>query len=165
MNSFFTTVLVSLALAGCLTGVTWFETRAHYLHQYDELVHQYEAKSQAAQAIAKAQLDRQTQITEQINHDAQVQLAGASATIRNLSDRLRQQPSLGHITVSAATSPTSCPALTVGPGPAAGTDQPAAAAQPVVTLDEVTLAQVLDTAIDAVTAELLWRKWSQEITQ
>ena len=149
-------------LLAVVAGGTWWETKSHYQHQYDALVQELRTTEQQNEAVAKKQLDAQTQITAEVQHAAQVQLAGRDARIVSL---LNATPKIVTRYVPQATGTASCPAVTTDITTGTGPDQAAGPAQPateVSTLDTSTLKSVLQVGIDSLTSEILWRQWATE---
>jgi hypothetical protein len=153
-------VIGILVIAGAF-GFGFLEAKAHYDSKYQALAAETKQAGIDQQKKVDAQIIQDQYVTKEIYNEAQSQLAAASAHVDSL---LNNGP-----TVITKFVPTTCPgtsesngqsanATVAGsPGQAQGT--PAAASS---VIDTQALAASLDVGIDALGAELLWRKWYGE---
>jgi hypothetical protein len=161
--------IVAAVLVGACAA-TWFGADAHYSRQYQALKSSYEQAARDQQAKVDQTIADNQAAAKAVNDEAQQQIGTMATTISDLSVRL--QHNAGSRTVTVRTTP-SCPTIatvepdrstvTASPGPA--TAAPGPGEQPEVSIDASILTGVLDVSIDALKAELLWRKWVRDTRQ
>jgi hypothetical protein len=161
MNTLLLKALAALLFVAAVVGTTWMSAKAHYEEKYVSLKTQYETMAKDQEAENAKTLSRYAAAAQEINNEAQNKLAGAGSTI----DRLVRDAAR-----SRANQVSVCPAAPVvtdgaahGPATAAGAGPDPVAAGPSLALDAEVLAGVLDTAADALTAEILWRAWARSV--
>lgn len=157
---------LALAIVAGACGATWFAADAHYSDQYAALKAGYEqaARDQKAQ-VDKTVADNQA-AAKAVDDEANQQISGMAGTITSL---LMRKPAGGSaVTVRACTAGTVRPYLDpVGP---ATTASPRPAPEPAGSGVEAAIApailtNVLDVALDALKAELLWREYARKTGQ
>jgi hypothetical protein len=158
---------IALAILAGACGATWFASAAHYEQQYTALKSSYEqaARDQqlhVAETIASNQL-----AAKDIDEKAKVQIGSMAATISDLSVRLQHSSAgRGAIAMCAATAgPAHADAIAPGRAIAPSADAAAVPAQPALqaAIDPDVLADALDTGIEALRAELLFRQWAKRV--
>lgn len=159
-------VVIVLTLAAGEAAAVWFAADAHYSRAYVALQADYQQATKDQAAEAAATLSRYAAASQEVNDEAQKQLAGMAATLADL--RLRA-PAAGQPTVSLCTAqgPGRPPDAAVGPA-AAGSPggAPSAAGSGIeLAIDAGALGDTLDVAIDALSAELLWRQYARQTGQ
>jgi hypothetical protein len=161
--------LVAAVLVG--TGAaTWGFADAHYSRQYEALKSSYEQAAKDQQAKVNQTIADNKAAAKAVNDEAQAQIGSMAATIGDLSIRL--QHNAGGRTVTVRSAPSCPPVAAVQPersAAPASSGPPAEAAgpsdHPEAIIDAGILTGVLDVSIDALRAELLWRKWVRETRQ
>lgn len=157
---------LALAIVAGACGATWFMADAHYSGQYVALKTGYEQAARDQKAQVDKTIADNAAAAKEIDAQAQQQIGSMARTIADLSVR----SAAGHSAVrlcAAAPSPTQ-PVVQPDRPAAAGSIKPAAEpARPAVeaAIEPAILGGVLDTAIDAIRAELLWRDWARRTDQ
>ena len=148
------------ATLAAIVGITWFAARAHYVGQFQALKAEI-AQQAADQQRANDQILIHNKYVEKTVYDeAQTQLAGSSATIDDLNRRLRYSVVVTRPTGTVCTGTSQSGVAANGPSAATGTGQPTGTPEPTAsTLPTETLRDALQTGIDALNADLLWREW------
>ena len=146
--------IVLALLIAVVTG-TWFAADAHYSKQYTSLEAQLRQEAKDQEVENAKTLARYATAAQEINDETQTKLAGANDHVARLVRESRDRAN--QVSVCPAT-PGQLAAANAANGPAvAGSDQSAT-----VALEAATLRSALEVGIDALNAELLWRKWAAE---
>jgi hypothetical protein len=155
-----------LALMAGSAGAAWFAADAHYSKQYTALKASYEQASKDQAAEDAAVLKNYAQAALEVQGEAQSQIAGLSANIRDLGVRVQSAHSALRICTSGDPVSSGPVPATNGPGTGSGPTAPANAVgstQPPVTaqtisIDPDILRDDLQIGIKATSAELLYRQ-------
>jgi len=154
-------LLAAIMVGACVA--TWFKADAYYSQKYTSLKAQYEQAAKD-QEIEKAKLlATYAHAAQEVNDEAKYTISGMSVSISDLGMRLRSS----HSALSMCTSTASAGSTGEQPnGPATAASVGAVAnPQATIGIDANVLASTLDTAIDAIEANVLWRKYARETGQ
>jgi hypothetical protein len=162
-------MLVKLELVAavlvCAVGITWFAADAHYSQALASLEGQLKGAAKVQEAAVEAQKQRDAAATKDIDDKANAQIGSMADTIAGL---LRESARGRTIALCPAPAGSVRPYLDpVGPAIAAGPGRPAEPARPTqdAAIAPAILGKVLDTGIDALKAELLWREYARRTGQ
>lgn len=151
-------IVAALMLA---VGVgAWFAADAHYSKKYEDLKSSYQQATKDQAAI----LTQYAQASMEINDEAKSKLAGAGTVVRDLSVRLDGS----HAALQICTSTTGVDEYANRSAAAGSTGPAGTGTQPIgatVSVDPQTYHDELSVAIDAITAELLWRDYARRTGQ
>jgi hypothetical protein len=159
--------IVAAVLAGACAA-TWFGADAHYSRQYVALKASYEQAAKDQQAKVDQTIADNQAAAKAVNNEAQQQIGSMAGTITSL---LMRKPAGGGAITVCTTAPRPAvaavqpdrPATAASPGPTAAAPGPSQGPQ--AAIDAAVLTGVLDVSIDALKAELLWRKWVRDTRQ
>lgn len=155
--------VAALAVLAAIVAGTWFKADAYYSAKYDNLKGQLVAEAKDQQKQVDATIANNTMVAKEINDEAVNQIGLMSDVISDLSVRLNT--SRRPFTVCPATAGT--PAIGAAPNGSGTTAT--AGRDPVpstgIVVDRQVLTDILQAADDAVTADILWRKYARETGQ
>jgi hypothetical protein len=153
------------AIIVAIVGTTWFAADAHYSKQYAALKAEITQAAKDEQVSTDATNIKNNYVTKEAFNEAQTQLANAQSNLDDLNKRMSN--STGATIVSRVVSQgkdSTCKLDTVSNGPGVDTGsgsvgkvEGTVASTEVSTIDTLVLADVLQTGIDALNAELIWR--------
>lgn len=163
MNPLLLKIVASIGLLLAIIGSTWFASKAHYVSQFVALKAEIQQQAKDEQINIDAINLKNNFVTKEAYNEAQTQLANASNTIGDLNKRMQQHPTIVTSQVSGTKGCTNqLNTNTDGPGTNSSTGQSPELEGPTTSsLDTETLRDVLSTGIDALNAELIWRKWNR----
>jgi hypothetical protein len=155
-------IAVAVLVGAC--AATWFRADAHYSQALASLEGQLKGAAAEQKKAVDAQIKLDADAAKGIDDEAKAQIGSMASTIADLS--LRNAAGRSAVRVCpAAISPYLAPAVTLGPAAAAG-DRPAPATpEPDIGIARETLTDAVTVGLDALKAELLWRKWAREVEQ
>ena len=152
-------LFAGVALIGATAGITWFAADAHYTKQYTALKASLQQEARDQQAEDAATLTRYAAASQEINHEAEKQIAGMSSDIADL--RVRNDGST--TALQLCTNDTVRPVVPVanGSGTAAGAGPDASStgsSEPTVAVPLGEYKDQLSIGIKAIDAELALRQ-------
>ena len=154
-----------LAFILAIVGTTWFASKAHYVNQFDALKAEIQQQAKDEQKTNDAIDVKNNYITKEAYAEAQTQLANAGNTINDLNSRLSNSPGVITSHLSSSQSCTNkLDAVSNGPGVDTGKGQSTkveGSVASISSMDTEVMRDVLQTGIDALNAELIWRGWNR----
>lgn len=161
LPTWFWKAVAGLAVLAGACGATWFMADAHYSKQYVALKSQYEQATKDQAAENAATLTQYAQAALGVQDEAKSELADMDATIDDLRVRL-STASGPAIKVSRSASSAGTHAVANGSATAASSGSSAAATgSATACLDVDTERLALTVGKDALSAEILWRKFAR----
>jgi hypothetical protein len=148
-----------VAVALAIFVSSWFASKAHYDAQYVALKAATIQQAKDEQKTEDTIIAKNTMVAKEVNDAAIAQISSMSGTIASL---LRKPAGTNRVQVCAPASSSGTVNAPIGPAVTAG-DRPSASDAPAVAVDPQEYALALDTAIDSLKAQLLWRQWARDI--
>jgi hypothetical protein len=160
-------IAAAAILATALIGGAYLKGYDRGKTDYQVLKAEITQQAKDQQKADDAQIAKDTTVSKEVYAEAQQKLADAGNTINDLTSRVQHSGSS-----SGQVSTTSCTAsqpntVTNGPAVAGRNSSPTEATGPATeeesTISTDTLRDALQTGIDALNAELLWRQWQRGV--
>jgi hypothetical protein len=163
-----------IAIVLAIAGTTWFASKAHYVGQFDALKAEIQQQAKDEQKSNDAIDVKNNYITKEAYEQTQTELANATGNINDLNNRLRNNSS-STIVSRNVSSGEGCTiksgVVSNGPGvdsskgqspKVEGSVTARTSTETVSTIDTLVLSDVLQTGIDALNAEIIWRSWYKQ---
>lgn len=164
MNTIWVKAIAIFLFIVAIAGTTWFASKAHYVGQFDALKAEIQQQAKDEQKANDAIITKDNYVTKEAYNEAQTQLANSSNTINDLNSRLQHNSTIITSKVPTTGSCTNESNInTNGPAAGSGKGQSTEVNQSTSTLDTETLRDALQTGIDALNAEIIWRQWNKDL--
>ena len=166
MNTTWIKGIAILLFIAAIVGTTWFASKAHYIGQFDALKAEIQQQAKDEQKANDAIITKDNYVTKEAYNEAQSQLANSSNTINDLNSRLQHNSTIITSSMPTTGCSTNKPnTVSNGPGTDSGKGKPSEVNQSTSTLETETLRDALQTGIDALNAELIWRDWNRGVSK